>query len=608
MIKKNIQHRHFYFHKSKQVAHQKGAAMIIVVLFFIILSATLLIGVSSPISNQIKETNEFLISKSAYNIADSQAENSMYRFNKGKVDAPTDISLLGATATAVLTTVGSDKSVLVEGSKSIFNRYVKAVFGTAEGVSFNYGVQVGNGGLVMNGSSYINGNVYANGDISGKGGSGWYTTYITGSAISATLSNPVASVSISSSTMSTIITPFGQSNTNQDIAQSFVAATSTAISQINFYIKKNGNPANATVKIVDDSSGVPGSIVVTSGTLSASTVTTSFAYIPVVMSTAIPLSSGTTYWIVIDNGSNDATNYYSLASYDNLYSAGTTKQGRIGSSMTDLATTTLDFDLSILVGGDVGTISNMGVGTSGSGDAWANTITNTTIPASSVMKCQSGTGNSKVCNTTFADPVPVAYPISQANIDDWKNDAVAGSSTGPINMTGTTALSLGPIKINGDLTLGNSSILTITGPIYVTGNMSINNASEVKVASALGSASGQIVVDGTVSIGNSGGISGSGTTGSYVVLTSNKTCTTTADCTANPSVDIVGSAGAVVINAIGGAVKLSNSAGVKAVVAKMMIMAGTAHLTYETGLADVNFSSGPSGTWIKKSWKEVLGQ
>jgi hypothetical protein len=36
-------------------------------------------------------------------------------------------------------------------------------------------------------------------------------------------------------------------------------------------------------------------------------------------------------------------------------------------------------------------------------------------------------------------------------------------------------------------------------------------------------------------------------------------------------------------------------------------MSGTAHLTYESGLADVNFTSGPSGSWVKQSWKEVLG-
>lgn len=579
---------------------QNGAAMIIVVLFFIILSATLLIGVSSPISNQIRGTNEFLISKSGYNIADSQAENAMYRFNKGKTDAPTNMTLLGATATAVLTSIGSEKSLIIEGSKSIFDRYIKAVFATDEGVSFNYGLQVGNGGLLMEGSSHISGNVYANGDIVGSGNS----TYITGSAIAATLSNPEASVSISSSTMSTLSTPFGQSNTNQDIAQSFITATTTAISQIDFYIKKTGNPGNATVKIVNDNSGVLGSTVITQGTLNASAVTTSFAYIPVVMTTAMPLSSGTTYWIVIDNGSNNTTNYYSLSAYNNLYSLGATKQGLFGSSMTNLATTTLDFNLSILVGGDPGTISNIRIGTSGSGDAWANTITDTTVSGN--LKCKTGSSNNKVCDTSFSDPVPAAYPISPANIVDWENQADAGGSTTSVSISGSNVRTIGPIQINGNLDVGGGK-LYITGPIHVTGNVIMNGSSKTYIDSSLGSASAVITADGSIAVSGSASIYGSGVSGSYVILNSNKTCTTTANCTANPSISISGSAGAVVLNALNGSVELNGSAGVKAIVSKFLHMQGSTDVIYESGLTNVNFTSGPSGSWTKKSWKEVLG-
>jgi hypothetical protein len=589
----------------QRTTNKKGAAMIIVVLFFIILSTTLLIGISSPISNQIKGTNEFLTSKASYNIADSQAENALYRFNKGKTDAPSPISLLGATGTAVLTDIAGQKNLVVEGSKSFFDRYIKAVFETDEGVSFNYGLQVGNGGLQMSGSSYIVGNVYANGDIVGNGGPGWYTTYITGSAIAATLSNPVESINISSSTLSLSDFAFGQNNTNQDISQSFVAATTTAINEIRFRIKKNGNPANTTVKIVNNNNGTPGSTVITSGTLNASTVTTSFAYVPVVMSTSVPLSLGTTYWIVIDNGSNNASNYYSLSTYNNLYLAGNTKYGRFVNNMTDLPTAGLDFDLSIWVGGDAGVISNMGVGTSGSGDAWANTITNTTVTGN--LKCKSGTGNNKACDTSFADPVSAPYPISQANIDEWKEQATAGGASTTINMGGVEKRTLGPVKINGNLTVGASSELTITGPIYITGNFTISGAAKVKVSPTLGASSGIIVADNIINVTASGAVSGSGTPGSYVLLVSNKTCTTVANCTSNPSISISGAAGAVVLNAAEGSVSFSGSAGAKAVVAKMMIMSGSTNLTYESGLADINFTSGPSGSWVKQSWKEVLG-
>lgn len=585
--------------------NQKGATMILIVLFFIIISTTLFIGISSPISNQIKSTSEFLTSKSSYNIADSQAENALYRFNKGKVDAPTDISLLGATATANLIDIGNEKKLVVEGVKSIFNRYIEAIFKTDENISFNYGVQVGNGGLIMSGSSHIIGNVYANGDIVGNGGLGWYSTYITGSAVSATLLNPINSLSISSSTLTSSPFNFGINNANQDIAQSFVTATTTAISQINFYVKKTGNPVNATIKIVNNNGDIPGSTVITSGVLNSSTVTTSFNYVPVSMSIPVELILGTKYWIVIDNSSNNTSNYYSLSTYDNLYLGGETKQGRFGNSMSDLATSTLDFDLSVLVGGDTGSISNIGVGTSGTGDAWANTVTNTTVNGN--LYCKSGTSNNKTCDTSRADPIGVSYPISQGNIDDYKNQANEGGATTTVTISGVSTRILGPIKINGNLNVVGSGILYITGPIYVTGDVTFDGSSKTYVDSSLGSKSAVIVADGSIFVSSSATLYGSGTNGSYIVLNSTKSCTTASNCTSNPSISVSGAAGAVALNALDGAVSLSGSASVKAVVAKTIIMSGNSSLNYESGLADINFTSGPSGSWAKQSWKEVLG-
>jgi hypothetical protein len=61
------------------------------------------------------------------------------------------------------------------------------------------------------------------------------------------------------------------------------------------------------------------------------------------------------------------------------------------------------------------------------------------------------------------------------------------------------------------------------------------------------------------------------------------------------------------LNALNGGVFLDGSAGVKAIVAKLLYMKGSTGVTYESGLADMSFTSGPSGSWAKKSWKEVLG-
>jgi hypothetical protein len=579
--------------------------MIIVVLFFIILSTTLLIGISNPISNQIKQTSDFLTSKSSYNVADAQTENAMYRFNKGQTDAPTDITVLGSTATAVLTTVGQEKDLVVEGINSIFDRYIKSAFVTGSGVSFNYGLQSGIGGLVMSGSAYITGNVYSNGDITGNGGSGWYTTYITGSAVAATISNPAVSIDVSSPTAATSSYAIGQSNTNQDIAESFVAATTTPISEVHFLMKKTGSPANATIKIVNNNGSNPGSTVLTSGTLNSSTVSTAFAYVPTAMSSAVNLVAGATYWVVIDNPGNDNSNYYSLFSYNGASSTVLTKQGKYVSSMSNLSPSTLDFGMRLFVGGDKGSISNMGVGTSGTGDAWANTVTNTTVSGN--LYCSSGSGNNKSCDSSRADPVMVDMPISDANINDWKSQAATGGATSSVNVGGADTKTIGPIQINGNLTVGGSGTLYIKGPVYVTGYVDVEGSGKIYVDPSLGSASGIIIADNYVTLGGSGGVYGSGTTGSYIILASTKSCTTISNCSSNPSITVSGAAGSVILNAPDGGVAFTGSTGVKAVVAKQMNMSGTAHIVYDSGIANMSFTSGPSGSWTTKSWKEALG-
>ncbi len=578
---------------------QKGVVMIMLVLLFIIISSTLLIGISYPVANQVKGSNEFFKSKEGYSIADSQAENALYRFNKGKTDIPTDISLLGATATASLNESTGQKIISIKGSKSVFDRYIKAIFGLGDGISFNYGLQVGNGGLYMNGSSYITGNVYANGDIIGSN-----NNRITGSAIAATLSDSIESINISNQNVLSNAFDFGLNNSNQDVAQSFVAASSTFINEIKIYVKKTGMPASLNVKITTDNNG-PSSTIITSGTLNSSMVTGSFAYIPVSMNTNVDLIKGNKYWIVLDNSSNDSVNYYSLLSYNNdIYADGYSKKGKYVNSLSDMSPNTNDFDMKIVIGGDKGIISGVDVGSTIEDTAKANIVNNTSVTGS--LYCKTGSGNNKTCDTSGVDASSVPYPISQANIDDWKNRAEVGGSTTTVNINNNDVKTLGPIKINGDLNI-QAGKLYITGPIYVTGDIEIQGSGKIYVDPSLSDASGLIVADGLIDLGGSAGIYGSGQPGSYVVLSSLRACGNYSDCNNNPSILISGSSGSVVLNAPNGAVKLSGSSGVKSIVSKTIILEGSATVNYETGLININFTSGPSGSWVKKSWKEVLG-
>lgn len=589
----------------KNDIYQKGAAVLIVVLFFVILSTTLLIGVSMPIVQQIENASDFFASKKGYTVAEAQAENTLYRFNKGRSDAPTVLSVLGSEASATLMDIGEDKQVSIEGIFGEFERFIQARFQKDAGVSFNYGLQTGIGGLEMSGSSYITGNVYSNGDVVGNGGSGWYTTYITGSLTAATVSNPVSHVeNIASSTPSHTFN-FGLTNTNQDFAQSFTLSTTTPITEVHVYLKKVGAPVNATVKIVGNSGTSPGSSVIMSGTLNSALVTSVYAYVPVFMTTNVSLSAGT-YWFIVDVPSNNASNYY-VAGMNNSTYSGNTKQGRTPSTWTNLSPTTTDVGFKIYVGGDSGSITGMGVGTSGTGDAWARSVTNTTVTGS--LFCQTGSGNNKSCNTSKADPVPAALPIASSNLDEWKDLATSGGATSSMVIGGTAVRTFGPLKINGNLKIEGSGRLNITGPIYVTGNVEVGGNGKIYVDSSMGSQSGIIVADGTVILEGSGGIYGSGSAGSYVVVATASSCPGGSNCASGGSnaLKISGAAGSVVLSVPEGTAELEGSVGIKSLVAKKVKMSGTSHIIYESGLADISFTTGPSGSWTVSSWKESLG-
>jgi cytoskeletal protein CcmA (bactofilin family) len=576
---------------------QKGAAVLIVVLFFVILSVTLLIGVSMPVAQQIENATDFLASKKTYNVADIQAENTLYRFNKGRSDAPSTLSILGAEASGNITDVGDEKQISIQGLSQDFERFIKAQFKQDIGVAFNYGLQTGVGGLQMNGgSTRVVGNIYSNGDVSGSGS-------ITGSVTAATLSNPVAQIENLASTTPSHTFNIGQTNTNQDFAQSFIAGTTSPVTEIQFYMKKTLTPANATVKIVNNNSGVPGSTVLTSGTLSSSLVTSLYAYVPVTMTTSVSLVLGTTYWIVIDTASNNATNYYTLGMNNAIYS-GNTKQGRLGTSWTNLATTTLDVGFRVLVGGDPGIISGVTIGTGGVGDAWAKTVTGATVAGT--IFCQNGTGNNKACDTSKVDPVASPMPVSSGNIDEWKEAALAGGATTSASL-GSGDITVGPKKIIGDLELDGNDRLNITGTIHVTGDINISGTADMYADTSLGTEVGIIIVDGKVDLGGSGGIYGSGSPGSYVLVVSTSQCPIGPSCGGASAVTLGGSGGSVILTALDGTVTINGSSEVKSVVAKTMVMNGSSDIVYDTGLASLDFSSGPSGSWTVSSWKEALG-
>lgn len=575
------------FSKNNFQNHSRGQVVILTVIFFILISGVVISAVSIPTSNQIKASRDYYRGKQSYSAADSANDDALYRLNTGH-SLPANIVLSfseGISGSAEITDIGGTKQVITTGSAGTSRRLSKSVFSEGEGASFNYGLQVGNGGVSMTNDATITGNVYSNGNITGSN-----DATITGSAVAASVTNTSPDAENGTGDPTGGITIGKSSDNIIYLAQSFTVATSTPVIRASFYIKKNGTPSNLTVKIMTNSSGNPSSTQRGgNATISASQVTGTYGWIDTYLASSATLTPGTTYWLRVESSGTSATNYYTLGTNLNQYATGDLKTKTNSGSWTVATPTGTDQYFAIYTG-QTSTISGMD---SIGGNANAFTVNNSTVTGT--IYCQTGSGNNKSCTTTSAPPSPLAFPVSDANIDEWKEIASSGYTSGAISLSGNSATTTsGPLKVTGNLTLSNDAIMTLEGPVYVTGNITLSNKSKIKLGSSFGNSSGFIIVDGNVNTSNEGEFQGSGQSGSYIML-----------ATKNGNVTISNHGGSVVLVTLNGTVNFNNEATAKAVAARSMQMSNHATLNYESGLADMSFSTGPSGSWQVDSWQET---
>lgn len=577
---------------------QRGATLLTL---SIVITFVSLLVLSSQASSVVLAKRSTQLSDNSWQTwygAESGLEDVLYRLKNGMtVDTNESLNVGDVTTSTTITDLtSSTKQISTEGMLDDVYRTVQIVVETGVGAAFNYGVQSGAGGFILDNNAGVIGNVYANGSVTGGSGS-----FVTGSVFAAnaggalTLDQENTSTSLPSNEIL-----FAKQNSNEDYAQSFQVDTTDVINKVGLYLRKVGNPANRTIRIVEDNSGSPGTSTLASASLSSSLVSSSYGWVEVNLATNPTLTAGTTYWLVVD-GADHNSKYFYMAS-DNAYPSGTSKIGRYGSSWSDTTPSGLDGAFRIYMGGVPGVISGLDIGDSGVGDAAANTVNNSDIQGS--LYCQSGSGNNKSCDTSQPDPEAQSFPISDANIATFKAEAEAGGTiSGNVTLEESSS-SLGPVRITGDLNISNGSELEITGTIWVEGDVTMDNNVVVNLASGYGSGSGVIITDGQVSLSNNTDFSGSGDAGSFVMLLSTSTCDGTS-CGGGHAITISNNVGTVILYAQDGSIFFSNNAGAKAVTAYLIYLDNNATVTYDSGLVNTNFTSGPSGGWVIDSWQEV---
>lgn len=560
----------------------------------------------SYITSYARAERVTIASTQALTIAEGAVDAAVYQLNQNpSYSGATNVQLGNGTFTTIITTIdGSSKQISVtasipNSSNPIATKTIKAKVSINNNiVSFRYGVQAGAGGFSLIGGATINGSIYANGDIDATTG-----VHITGSA---TAANPPATTTdqlndtpaISSCTSSTCIM-FADTTATQDFAQSFKISTALPLNNIQFYLKKVGAPSDATIRIINDNAGSPGTDVLMSAALSAATVTTNFGWVTVMMPSTPILDPDQTYWIVIDTSYN-SSKYYIVGANSGGYANGVAKIGKYGGSWSSTTPAGLDGYFRVSLGGGTSMIGgntyNTGVyvGTLAGDGAWAHTVKGATVTGT--IYCQNGSYTNKACNTSRADPTPVAMPLSDGNIQEWKDDAAAGgtiSGNYHVNYAGAT---LGPKKITGNLLVDGGGTLTVSGTLWVQGTITTTGGSHVVLASSYGANNGAIIADGIVTIGSSN-FAGSGTAGSYPFLITTNACPAESGCNGDNAISLSGGAGTVAIIAQNGTVDISGGSALKAVTAKQISMEGGATLQYDSGLINANFSSGPGGSW-----------
>lgn len=575
---------------------QGGAAMLVSVVFFLFISLSIVFGLVSPTVSEFKNTKVNLNSKKSYSLAESGVEDAYYRILKNKpISNSESITLDSNSATTNITSIsGGTKQISSVGDVDNYLRKIDLLLKTGSGVIFKYGTQAGQGGIEFSNNAGLYGSLYSNGDIVGSN-----NAFITGDAFSA--NSPALNADQSNSTgIPTNNIILGNTTNTQDFAQSFKLSTNGLINKAQFYIKKVGSPSNATIRIVSTTNNKPNKTNITTGTLNANLVTNNYGWIDVIFLENPHMIEDITYWIVIDASVN-ANNYYVIGGNSD-YAIGKSMTGQYGNTIwNDSSPVGLDGYFNIFLGGTTGTISGIKIGENGQGNAFAHTLTSNTIAGTAY--CQNGSGNNKSCNTSLPDPVQQNMPISDANIEEWKNDALGGGViNGDYSISGSQTI--GPKKIIGNLTV--SGTLTLSNTIWVTGN--INITGKVKLDQSFLATTGIIITDGYINIGNNTTFEDSGTTGSYIMLLSTSSCDSKVignPCGTYDAITASNNSNLVIVNAQKGAIKFENNAGVKEMAGNRIYLSNNAYITYGSGIMNVDFTSGPSGGWSVDTWKET---
>lgn len=583
--------------RNKKINHQRGQILSLL----IVALSVILVGVLTTVagSQLFFETSKYSISsEAALNLAEAGVDKAVASINKtgGNYTGEQETFLGDGSYAVTITTKGAATKIITSTgyipnkSNPRAKRTIKIQTSLGVGVAFVYGVQVGEGGLQLGNSNIIEGSVYSNGNISAGN-----NNTVKGDAWVGGGPQPSADQQTDCDGVNCEDFIFGKSvsgDTRLDIAQSFKPSMTNTLNKVSIKIKKFGNPTDVSVRILGDSGGKPDkNNVLTSGTLYSSLVTSSYGWIDVTFNSSPQLTQNTSYWLLIDT-SSDAANYWSWQNdLAQSYTNGSPKWSpnwSTGSPNWNSFSGDLSFKLFM---GGVPTSIRASNNLTVQGDVHANTIDTVTIGRDAYFQTITNSTVAGIQHPGSSDPTPKVFPISDANVTEWKQQAVNnGTSTGDITNCVAT---LNSKKYVGNVNFGSNCTITVASPIWITGDLTMGSNIILKLAPSYNSTSGVIVVDGKITLNSNNHLDGTGVGTSLLMALS------TYDSRVSGIAAIVfnsnGNTG--VFYASKGIIEPGTNNKFKELTAWGIRIINNSTINYETGLSSTLFSSGPTGSY-----------
>lgn len=470
-------------------------------------------------------------------------------------------------------------------------RTIKITASRGVGVAFVYGVQVGEGGLELGNGNIVTGSIYSNGNITAGN-----SNQITGDVWVAGGPQPTADQATDCDGSNCADFFFGKTVNGEarlDVAQNFKPSSSGVLNKVSLKIKKIGTPSDVTVRILQDSEGKPDkNAVLTSGTLYSSLVTSSYGWIDVAFNSSPAVSKDTTYWLMIDT-SSDTQNFWSWQNdLAQSYTRGLPKWSpnwSVGNASWNLINGDLSFK-SYLGGAPTSIRAGSNKMTVG-GEAHANTIENLTIGKDAYYQTIITSEVSGTSHPGSADPPPKVFPISDANVLDWKQQAESALATfGDIN---NCVDILNSQKIVGNVTFNSGCRITVKSPIWITGDLTLNSNNILTLDSSYGPTSGVIVVDGKVELNSNNHLNGTVVGSSLLMVLSNYDSRTNDEA----AIEVNSNGNTGVYYAGSGIIQPGTGNSFKELTAWKIRLVNNSTIDYETGLSSSLFTSGPAGSY-----------